>query len=154
MWERDGGRCTFVSADGHRCASRARIEFDHIDPYARDGAATVSNVRLLCRAHNQYAAERTFGADFIRAKRETRRVARPNRETDPDRSVVPWLRSLGFRAAEARRGAEFSATLHDGAIEDHVRAAVAFLGRARSRPVGVNGAASVHSSVASPSATP
>jgi hypothetical protein len=29
----------------------------------------VSGIRLRCRAHNQYEAERTFGAEFMRTKR-------------------------------------------------------------------------------------
>lgn len=55
VWERDGGRCTFTSDDGHRCEERKDVQFDHIDPYARGGEATVSGIRLLCRAHNQMA---------------------------------------------------------------------------------------------------
>jgi 5-methylcytosine-specific restriction endonuclease McrA len=58
-----------VSEDGHRCPERYGLQFDHIDPYARDGASSVSNIRLLCRAHNQYEADRTFGTEFMRHKR-------------------------------------------------------------------------------------
>ena len=29
----------------------------------------MSGIRLRCRAHNQYTAERTFGAEFMRHKR-------------------------------------------------------------------------------------
>ena len=57
VWERDGGRCTFVSKDGHRCEERGGLEFDHRNEFARGGGATVAGMRLLCRAHNQYAAE-------------------------------------------------------------------------------------------------
>jgi 5-methylcytosine-specific restriction endonuclease McrA len=46
------------------------VQFDHIAPYARDGSSSVSNIRLLCRAHNQYEAEQTYGAEFMRQKRE------------------------------------------------------------------------------------
>jgi hypothetical protein len=70
VWERDGGRCAFVSESGHRCESRECIEFDHIEPVARGGAATVRNTRLLCHAHNQYEADRIFGSDFMSHKRE------------------------------------------------------------------------------------
>ena len=38
VWERDGGRCTFVSAAGHRCEARARLEFDHVEPLSRGAA--------------------------------------------------------------------------------------------------------------------
>ncbi|HKQ56251.1 MAG TPA: DUF222 domain-containing protein [Candidatus Eisenbacteria bacterium] len=69
VWERDGGQCTFVSDTGHRCEARKFIQFDHIEPAARGGDATVSNIRLLCQAHNHYEAERTYGSEFMRHKR-------------------------------------------------------------------------------------
>ena len=77
--ERDGGQCTFVGTSGHRCEERAELEFDHVEEVARGGLATVDNVRLRCRAHNQYTAERAFGAEFMaRMRREgvERRIAR------------------------------------------------------------------------------
>src|SRR5262249_32841469 len=75
---RDGGRCTFVSDAGKRCPCRTRLEFDHIDPVARGGKATVDRMRLRCRAHNQYTAECTYGAGFMEKKRqEARRRTTP-----------------------------------------------------------------------------
>jgi len=73
VWAGDGGRCTFVGQNGHRCEARSRLEFDHIREVARGGEATATNIRLRCRAHNQYEAERTFGAEFMRHKREEAR---------------------------------------------------------------------------------
>jgi hypothetical protein len=35
---------------------------------------TIDNVRLLCRAHNQHAAERAFGTDFMDRKRREARA--------------------------------------------------------------------------------
>jgi len=70
VWKRDGGQCTFTSDDGHRCEERKDVQFDHIDPYAKGGEATVGGVRLLCRAHNLFEAERTYGTEFMRHKRE------------------------------------------------------------------------------------
>jgi len=32
------------------------LEFHHVVPYARGGQATVENITLRCRAHNQYEA--------------------------------------------------------------------------------------------------
>ena len=78
VWQRDGGQCTFVSDLGRRCAARTRLEFDHVVPVARGGTATVGGLRLRCRAHNQYEAERVFGEGFMRGKRE--RVRRPRAE--------------------------------------------------------------------------
>jgi len=72
VWERDGGQCTFVSEDGHRCEERRLLEFDHIQPFARGGETTQENTRLRCRAHNQHEAERSFGAAFIQRKRRER----------------------------------------------------------------------------------
>lgn len=73
--ERDGGQCTFVSERGQRCTARARLEFDHIEPIARGGKSTVENLHLVCSAHNQLLAERTFGAGFMHEKREAVRHA-------------------------------------------------------------------------------
>jgi hypothetical protein len=73
VWERDGGRCTFVSASGHRCEARTFLEYDHIDPVARGGSASVERMRLRCRTHNQLEAERAFGAGFMARKREDAR---------------------------------------------------------------------------------
>jgi hypothetical protein len=66
---RDQERCTFVSESGHRCEARKALEFDHVLEVARGGEATVDGIRLRCRAHNQYQAERTYGAEFMRHKR-------------------------------------------------------------------------------------
>ena len=74
--ERDGGRCTFVSDQGQRCPERSGLEYDHIEPVGRGGTATVSGIRLRCRAHNQLDAERTYGAEFMRHKRESAKRAR------------------------------------------------------------------------------
>ena len=62
VWERDQGRCAFVAANGDQCGERGALEFDHIRPHADGGGATVDNVRLLCRSHNQYEAQQFFGS--------------------------------------------------------------------------------------------
>jgi 5-methylcytosine-specific restriction endonuclease McrA len=76
VWSRDEGRCTFVGPMGNRCACRRGLEFDHIVPVARGGPATTENLRLRCRVHNQYEAERVFGTEFMRRKREAARSDR------------------------------------------------------------------------------
>src|SRR6185436_11055032 len=80
VWQRDGGQCTFVSESGRRCEARRGLEFDHVKEYARGGEATVDGIRLRCRGHNQYTAEQTFGAGFMRHKRETAGTARAARD--------------------------------------------------------------------------
>lgn len=81
VWARDGGRCTFVGDHGARCPARAGLEFDHVQPVALGGESTTDNVRLLCRAHNQYAAEQVFGADYMNAKREAAARGRKERQS-------------------------------------------------------------------------
>ena len=76
VWQRDGGQCTFQSDAGKRCEARTRLEFDHIQEFARGGATCTSQLRLRCRAHNQYTAELTYGAEFMRNKRENARATR------------------------------------------------------------------------------
>jgi hypothetical protein len=60
VWERDGGQCAFVGAQG-RCTERGLLEFHHVQPFAAGGESVESNLELRCRAHNQYEADRVFG---------------------------------------------------------------------------------------------
>jgi hypothetical protein len=121
VWERDGGQCTFVAENGHRCEARTRLEFDHVEPVSQGGHPTVQGLRLRCRAHNQFAAEQAFGRDFMDAKR--RPGARP--EPAPHvAEVIPWLRSLGFKSDEARRLAECCEGMPEAPLEARVRHAL------------------------------
>jgi 5-methylcytosine-specific restriction endonuclease McrA len=89
VWQRDGGQCTFVSDTGRRCEARRGIQFDHVDPVARGGEATVAGIRLLCPAHNQHAAEQTFGAEFMRQKREAAKAEKAAAVTIGQRMQSP-----------------------------------------------------------------
>jgi hypothetical protein len=60
IWERDQ-RCTFVGPEGNRCNETRFLEIDHVMPYALGGVSDRSNGRLLCRTHNSWRAEVTFG---------------------------------------------------------------------------------------------
>ena len=102
VWERDHGQCTFVSEAGRRCQARTLLEFDHVDEVARGGRASVAGIWLRCRAHNQYGAERTFGSEFMRRKREAaRRKAEARRRDTAERVATASARA----ADEARRKA-------------------------------------------------
>jgi 5-methylcytosine-specific restriction endonuclease McrA len=70
VWKRDQGQCTFVAENGRVCGSRTALEIDHIQPVAKGGRTALDNLRLLCRAHNQYEAENAFGSGFMHTKRE------------------------------------------------------------------------------------
>ena len=60
VWRRDDGRCAFQGEHG-RCAETGFLEYHHVMPYADGGEASVSNIQLRCRAHNQYEAEQWSG---------------------------------------------------------------------------------------------
>ena len=67
VYVRDQGRCTFIAKDGRRCGCRMFLELDHAQPFAAGGVMTASNLRLRCRAHNQWHARRYFGRSYIQA---------------------------------------------------------------------------------------
>ena len=123
-----------MADDGHRCEARTHLQFDHIVPVAHGGESTVANVRLRCRAHNQYAAEQEFGRDFMRWKREQaaerdaarRRARTPAPAPTPDEDVVPWLRQLGFRAELARAAAAACEHMRGATLEERVKAALRY----------------------------
>jgi hypothetical protein len=62
---RDGWRCSFVAEDGRHCDAQAFLEFDHETPKGRGGSSAAENLRLLCRAHNRWAAERAYSKAHV-----------------------------------------------------------------------------------------
>ena len=72
VWKRDGERCTFVDAAGRRCGETLFLTLEHRDPFARGGAPSVENLCVLCEPHNQQAARREFGAEFVLRKQRAR----------------------------------------------------------------------------------
>jgi 5-methylcytosine-specific restriction endonuclease McrA len=152
--ERDGGKCSYVAAGGKRCGSEWQLEFDHREAFAQGGEATVDNVRLLCRAHNQYMAECTYGPGFMHEKRRVAAEAaaraadvRIHSKATADRlrnaeaarrkaaaaELLPALRALGFRADEARERADLAANVPEAPLE--LRVKIALSGRRACGPV-------------------
>jgi len=72
VYDRDGGRCTFVDARGHRCKEMGLLEFDHLDGFARTRSHDPERIVLRCRAHNQHEAEKMYGREFIEQARAKR----------------------------------------------------------------------------------
>jgi len=130
VWEGSGGQCVIVGENGKRCGARKFLEFDHIVPLARGGKSTVENLRLVCRAHNQHAAERAFGAEFMQKKREEAQAAKPPAPDFRD-DVIRGLRILGVSAREAQIVVERSGALEQTTIEESMRAALKCLGPRR-----------------------
>jgi 5-methylcytosine-specific restriction endonuclease McrA len=85
VWARDGGCCAFDGKEG-RCAERGFLEFHHVVPYASGGLATVDNIQMRCRAHNQHEADEWFGPLGAREQchnqQPTGRIAPANQRCD------------------------------------------------------------------------
>jgi hypothetical protein len=79
VWTRDGGQCTFVGTAG-RCPERGFLEYHHKVPFAAGGPATVENVVVMCRSHNNHEAERFFGAAALAGQRSCAGRAMGQRE--------------------------------------------------------------------------
>ncbi len=141
VWERDGGQCTFVDADGRRCEERFRVELDHVVPVARGGCSTVENLRLLCRAHNQLAAERAFGRQRVRARSEAAQRARIGerlrRQAERERAehrkqeierqreeLGEAFRQLGYRGADLERALAICASRPEAPLEERLKHAL------------------------------
>jgi len=154
-YERDGEQCTFVGDRGHRCEATRALEFDHVVPVARGGETTAKNLRLRCRAHNQYEADLAFGKAFMDGKRQTAkartakaRVSRPEgvsartaagaRRLAPEATekqinawleVTPYLRALGCHADEALNASRCCLDMPDAPVDVRVHHSLAAHGR-------------------------
>jgi hypothetical protein len=141
VWERDGGQCTFTGTDGHVCGSRERIELDHVVPVARGGTSTVGNLRLLCREHNQYVAERVLGEGTVQARREAaqrRRAAdRAHKQAEREREAArkaalrhqdaelgTALRTLGYRGEKLHRALAHCVARAEAPLEERLKYAL------------------------------
>jgi len=101
---RDGGQCIFVSSDGRRCRARRCLELDHIEPFAVGGEATIENLRLRCRAHNQRYARHYFRVFRLNAAIENfQRRRAPVRGERPGSGEHESRRSRGSARATAER---------------------------------------------------
>ena len=66
--ERASHRCEYQGRGGRRCQAQTALHIDHRKPYARGGRHSPENLRVLCREHNLYVAERQFGVEWVREK--------------------------------------------------------------------------------------
>jgi hypothetical protein len=72
VWKRDGQQCTFEDENGRRCKERHRLEFHHDDPYGFGGDHDPARIRLMCRQHNLFLAERDYGKHVMGKYRNKR----------------------------------------------------------------------------------
>jgi hypothetical protein len=69
VYERDGGRCAYMSSGGRHCDSRDFLQYHHEDNWSVHGRHDPDRITLRCHAHNQLAAEQDFGRDFMHRRR-------------------------------------------------------------------------------------
>jgi hypothetical protein len=124
VFERDGERCTFTGAEGHRCPATRWLEVDHVIARARGGTSELGNLRVRCRAHNRLHAEQTFGKEHVaRAIRERRHPRQRGyaSETSGEAAAVrpdsctlaaSGLVHMGFRQADVRRALDAVSARH------------------------------------------
>lgn len=114
----------------------------------------MTGIRLRCRAHNQFEADRAFGPDYMNGKRQqARQRAAEARAIAPEavacagaqglevqaqaasaearaaarsraRDLKTCLRELGFRSEEIRRAVDLCGTTPEATPEEQVRAAL------------------------------
>jgi hypothetical protein len=87
VFERDGGRCTYVDSNGGRCRETRYLELHHLQPFAQGGANLASNLTLRCAAHNALAAEEDFGRELIEQRRGQARHESLAAQLDPPDSA-------------------------------------------------------------------
>jgi len=66
---RDQGQCTHRGPDGRRCPEKSLLQIDHKQPWSLGGTHYVENLQLLCRVHNNFAAEEIMGIEFMAMKK-------------------------------------------------------------------------------------
>jgi hypothetical protein len=135
VFERDGAQCTFTDGEGSRCSARGFLELDHIESRALGGSSDASNLRVLCRAHNQLHAEEVFGREHVARQIHVRQrtLARVEVPEIPLADVATrGLVGMGFREKEVRRALDVVFTRHSTGevalpIEEILREALAVL---------------------------
>jgi len=134
VFERDGERCTFTDADGHRCPATTWLELDHVIARARGGTSELANLRVRCRAHNRLYAEQTFGKEHVERKiRERRHPRQRGYASESCALAASGLVNMGFRRAEVRRAVDAVSARHPAEVviampvQDVLREALAVL---------------------------
>ncbi len=76
--EHDGNRCRYVDATGRRCSAQGRLEYHHRHPFGFGGDHSPTNIRLMCRAHNEHLAENDYGREAMARHRSRPSTRAPN----------------------------------------------------------------------------
>ncbi len=79
VFERAGHQCEYKARDGTRCSSKTGLEIEHERPFAIYRSHEERHLKVLCRRHNRFMAERVYGTKFIQAKIDANRHANTTR---------------------------------------------------------------------------
>jgi hypothetical protein len=90
---------------------------------ARRQAEADARIRAREESAREHANEAIEARPQSRAGRRDRQQAQAA-EDDAERSVIPWLRSLGCTLERARHGAELCAQMPDAPLEDRLKVAL------------------------------
>jgi hypothetical protein len=121
VFARDGEQCTFVDPTGNRCPARALLELDHVQPWSLGGSNDASNLRVTCRAHNNFSAEQKLGttAAYFRQRKSPRPPApeaprAPRRILDGEtfELATRGLVGMGFTQRDSRRALDVVCSRH------------------------------------------
>ena len=89
LFIRANHRCEFLGSEGHRCSERSYLTIDHIVPWALGGPSEAGNLRVLCAAHNRFAADTCFSTGFMKHKIEAARCKAGGGGPRPDEFGMP-----------------------------------------------------------------
>lgn len=64
--KRADNRCEFTTSDGKRCTSTYKLEYAHTIPFAQGGKNTQANLKMNCKAHNNFDAITIFGMNKMK----------------------------------------------------------------------------------------
>jgi 5-methylcytosine-specific restriction endonuclease McrA len=111
VYERDHAQCAYVSEDGVRCASKAFLQYDHVEPRAFGGSGKADESRLLCQQHNLHHAKRVFGREpverAIDLRQQKSRAAATGSELDAAaqkrQKLLAALLAQGFKKTESKQ---------------------------------------------------
>ena len=61
VWKRDQGECQYTDKETNKkCESKYALQIDHIHPFSLGGSNKEENLRLLCRAHNNWRTKELY----------------------------------------------------------------------------------------------
>jgi hypothetical protein len=61
-------QCEYIGASGKRCDEKRHLQFEHVEPFAKNGTNRAQNIKYYCRSHNQLTAMEKFGQNKCKSR--------------------------------------------------------------------------------------